>query len=69
MVALLKDCANLYGVEIIDLWSDDQVNALSPQQRERYMADPIHPTLEGYREWWLPIFERRLSEILAAAKS
>lgn len=68
-VALLKDCANLYGVEIIDLWSDDQVNALSPQQRERYMADPIHPTLEGYREWWLPIFERRLSEILAAAKS
>lgn len=52
MVALLKRC----GVEIIDLWSDDDFNSITGVQRARYMADPIHPTRDGYREWWLPVF-------------
>lgn len=65
MTALLDACAERYGVEIIDLWDDPGVNALAPEQRARYMSDPIHPTLEGYRALWLPLFERRLSEILS----
>lgn len=52
MVKLLKQC----DVEMIDLWSDDAFNNLTDAQRARYMADPIHPTKEGYREWWLPVF-------------
>ena len=28
------------------------------------MADPIHPTLEGYREWWSPFIEERINKIL-----
>lgn len=56
MVALLKECARKYGVEMIDLWSDASFNGPTEVQRGRWMADPIHPTREGYREWWLPVF-------------
>ena len=34
--------------------------AVSPEEYARFMADPIHPTLEGYKEWWLPYFEKRI---------
>lgn len=59
MVALLKQC----DVEIIDLWSDDAFNDISDAQRARYMADPIHPTREGYREWWLPVFAQAVERM------
>ena len=33
-------------------------------QRELYMADLIHPTKAGYREWWTPVFEKALTGML-----
>jgi len=59
MVALLKEC----DVQIIDLWSDDDFNSITDEQRARYMADPIHPTREGYREWWLPVFAQAVERL------
>ena len=59
MVELLKQC----DVEIIDLWSDDEFNNITDAQRARYMADPIHPTLKGYREWWLPVFAQAVQRM------
>lgn len=29
-----------------------------------FMADAIHPTKAGYRDWWLPKFYEVLSEVL-----
>ena len=59
MVEALKKC----DVEIIDLWSDDAFNRITEVQRARYMADHIHPTKEGYREWWLPVFEQAVERM------
>ena len=39
---------------VIDMWTDRKFNAISREEYGRYMADPIHPTLEGYREWVAP---------------
>lgn len=60
MVALLKSLQRKWGFGIIDLWSDEAFNRISQEQRARWMEDPVHPTLEGYREWWTPRFEREL---------
>ena len=59
MVELLKQC----DVELIDLWSDDDFNNITDAQRARYMADRIHPTREGYREWWLPVFRQAVERL------
>lgn len=64
MVQLLKDCAQKHEIGIIDLWGDDSFNVLSDDQRACYMADPVHPTLEGYREWWLPAFEAQIEALI-----
>lgn len=29
------------------------------------MADPIHPTEIGYREWWTPVFKEALAALAA----
>jgi len=63
MVALLKECARKYGVGIINLWDDEGFNALTDAQRARWLADPIHPTREGYREWWLPVFAEEIEKM------
>lgn len=64
MVALLKALQDKWGFGIVDLWSDGAFNRISTEQRARWMADPIHPTLEGYREWWTPRLERELEALV-----
>ena len=48
MVDLLKEIAAKWNAFVIDLWDEPSFNAVSPEDYSRYMADPIHPTLEGY---------------------
>ncbi|MDO5765692.1 MAG: SGNH/GDSL hydrolase family protein [Elusimicrobiales bacterium] len=64
MVELLLRIADLWDVPVIDLWNDRAFNDIAPLNRARWMADPIHPTLEGYREWWLPAMIRGIEDIL-----
>ena len=47
-----------WDIALIDLWNDSIFNDITAGQRSRYMADPIHPTREGYLEWWTPYFKR-----------
>ncbi len=56
MIDLLYALREEYGFAILDLWSDPDMLAVSGEDYARYMADPVHPTLAGYREWWLPKF-------------
>lgn len=63
MVELLKKCEAKYEIGVIDLWSDEAFNDLTAAQRARYMADPVHPTREGYREWWLPVFAQAVEKL------
>lgn len=64
MVTLLKELQIKWGIEVIDLWNDENFNRIAPEQRARWMADPVHPTREGYREWWSPRFERELARMV-----
>ena len=64
MVSLLLALAARRDFYTIDLWSDPTFNALTNTQRSRFMADPVHPTLEGYRDWMLPKIIECLEEIL-----
>ena len=66
MVSLLKGIARKWNTYIINLWESPALNAVSRKDYERYMADPIHPTLEGYREWWTPFIEKAIEEVLSA---
>lgn len=57
MTRLLKELQAKWNFAILDLWNNEAFNALSPDDRKRYMADAIHPTRAGYLEWWTPEFE------------
>lgn len=57
MVELLKKLSQKWDFQIINLWDDAEFNNITDEQREVYMADPIHPTKDGYEKWWLPYFE------------
>ena len=64
MVARLYELADKWRFGVLDLWSDDAFNAISEEDRARFMADPIHPKLDGYARWWGPELERQLLEQL-----
>lgn len=54
------------GVEVgvIDLFNDEAFNAVTDEEYEVYMHDPVHPFKAGYKEWWTPYFDAYLSEKL-----
>lgn len=52
-----------WGIDIIDLWNNEAFNDVSVENYARYMADPIHPTREGYLVWWTPEFEKQIEKI------
>ena len=52
LFALADEC----GFYVIDLWNDPELLAVSKSDYARYMADPVHPTLYGYKDWWTPKF-------------
>jgi lysophospholipase L1-like esterase len=57
MVSAMRELARIYDVLLIDLYCDTAFNAIDEAERARYMADPIHPTREGYLKWWTPKME------------
>lgn len=64
MVELLSTIQQKWDITVIDLWNDADFNAITPEQRELYLADSIHPTKAGYLEWWTPYMENVLYEVI-----
>ncbi|MBR6381644.1 MAG: SGNH/GDSL hydrolase family protein [Lachnospiraceae bacterium] len=64
MVSLLEQIAEKWNIRIIDLWNEPAFQSVSPADYSRYMEDPVHPTLAGYREWWAPYIEKYILEML-----
>ncbi len=60
MVAALDEIAKIKDIFVADLYTDEQFNAISDEQRKLYMEDKIHPTKAGYLEWWTPAIEKTL---------
>lgn len=62
MVEGLYAVQEKWGIGIIDLWNDADMNAVSADDYALYMYDPIHPTQAGYLLWWTPKIEEYLYE-------
>lgn len=60
MVERSHELAKKYNIEVLDLYNNPDFK----NQNSIYMADSIHPTRAGYKEKWLPIFEKKLIEML-----
>lgn len=60
MVNSAHELAKKWNVQVLDLYNDSDFK----DQDSLYMADEIHPTRAGYLEKWLPIFEKKLAEML-----
>lgn len=54
---------------VVDLWGDESYNAIEGAARSLYMADGIHPTKAGYRDWWGPEIDRQLPAVFGKAES
>ncbi len=64
MQELLTGIAEKWDIDVIDFWADETFNTITPEQRSLYMADPIHPTQAGYRDWWTPYMEKFFFEVI-----
>ena len=67
MVELLYKIRDKWGISVIDLWTE--LPEITEEQRALYMADTIHPTRAGYLEWWTPVMEKDILEIIKTEKS
>lgn len=65
MVQRLKELGEKWEIGILDLWDNEEFNAISDEERELYMSDNIHPTKAGYRDWWGPELEKQLLDYIA----
>ncbi len=63
MVDILPLLQEKWGICILDLWNDDEMNAVSEEDYAVYMKDKIHPTRAGYLQWWTPKFRSFLYEL------
>lgn len=64
MVEALEEIQQKYDIGVIDLYTDEEFNDISDEQRALYMADDIHPTKAGYLEWWTPKMEEYLYDFI-----
>lgn len=64
MVGILKEAEAKWGISVIDMWNDDNLNAALSADMNLYMADKIHPTKAGYREIWTPFMEKTVFEVM-----
>lgn len=64
MVDLLLEIQTKWGIGVIDMWNNEEMNAISKEDYKLYMVNGIHPSKAGYRDWWTPVFEEYLAEFL-----
>ncbi len=64
MVDLLLEIQKKWDITVIDFWNDEAINNITDEQKEIYLIDHIHPTKAGYKEWWLPVFQKTLNEVI-----
>lgn len=69
MVEALQQLQEKWGIGIIDLWNDEEMNSVSGKDYDLYMYDSIHPTQAGYLLWWTPKFEEYLYGAVSEASN
>lgn len=66
MVERVHELEEKWGIGVLDLWSSEDFNNITAEQRALYMYDTIHPLRAGYRDWWGPELEKQLCAYLGA---
>ncbi len=64
MVDLLLEIQKKWDIGVIDLWNNEEMNAVSEADYKLYMVNAIHPSKAGYRDWWTPVMEEYLYNYL-----
>lgn len=65
MVDTLLQLKDKWGIGVIDLWNNEEMNAIDSDTYLTYMKeDGIHPLKDGYVKWWTPVFEQEITEYL-----
>ena len=66
MVNVLLQLKDKWDIGVIDLWNNEEMNAIDDETRASYIKeDGIHPLKDGYVEWWTPAFEQAITDYLA----
>ncbi len=63
MIDLLYRLKKEYDFYILDLYNDAEMQSIPEEMYKLYMKDTVHPTLNGYSEWWTPKFIKFCEEI------
>lgn len=63
MVDLLLKIQEKWDIGVIDLWNSE-INNIPKEKYNLYMANGIHPTRAGYRDWWTPEFRKYINDYL-----
>lgn len=63
LIEVMYNLQKEYGFFVLDLYNDKEMLAVDPEDYKVYMCDPVHPNLEGYRNWWLPKFIKFCEEL------
>ena len=51
---------------LLNMWDNsDAIMAVAGDMYDTYMTDSVHPTMQGYLEWWYPYFKAEIYNILA----
>lgn len=64
MVDAAKSIQSKWNFTFLDLYSDEEFNDISLEERFLYIDDDIHPYKAGYLLWWLPKFEEAIYQII-----
>lgn len=64
MVEMLLSVKEKWDITVIDLWNNENINNITDEEKDLYLVDHIHPTKAGYKLWWLPEFQKTLSEVV-----
>ncbi|WP_051656911.1 SGNH/GDSL hydrolase family protein [Butyrivibrio sp. AE3004] len=67
MVEALLLLKEKWGIGVIDLWNNEEMNTIDEDTRSAYIyEDGIHPLKDGYVKWWTPVFEKEITEYLTS---
>lgn len=64
LIKEIKKLEQKWGIKVLDMYNDSQMNSLPLEYYHFYMSDPVHPKKAGYLEWWTPKFEEYLKSVL-----
>lgn len=65
MIDALYSIQEKWGLDVVDMWNDEECRNVDNDLRSYFMSDPIHPFKAGYYFWYAPKIMAQLNKTLA----